>query len=159
MSENKFSHQKRKKSIAISQQKSILTDDGTFHILSSGPLLKTLWSTTWLFNTSYLTDSYVVFTLKMESVSKNTIFGLKMMVKSGLEKIFLKFLHAGDYFPLLHKSAQNHKFSNKNNYLPAWRDFKINFSRPLFTIIFRPKMVFLDTDSILREKTMYESVK
>jgi len=82
-----------------------------------------------------------------------------MMVKSGLEKIFLKFLHAGDYFPLLHKSAQNHKFSNKNNYLPAWRDFKINFSRPLFTIIFRPKIVFLDTDSILRVKTMYDSVK
>ena len=108
---------------------------------------------------SYLTDTYVVFTLKIESVSKNTIFGLKMMVKSGLEKIFLKFLHAGDYFPLLHKSAQNHKFSNKNNYLPAWRDFKINFSRPLFTIIFRPKIVLLDTDSILRVKTMYESVK
>ena len=62
-------------------------------------------------NTSYLTDSYIVFTLKMESVSKNTIFGLKMMGKSGLEKIFLKFLYAGDYFPLLHKSAQNHKFS------------------------------------------------
>ena len=53
------------------------------------------------FNMSYLT----VFTLKMESVSKNTIFGLKMMVKSDLEKIFLKILHAGDYFPLLHKSA------------------------------------------------------
>ena len=70
-------------------------------------------------NTSYLTDSFIVFTLKMESVSKNTIFGLKGMVKSGLEKIFLKFLHAGDYFPLLHKSAQNHKFSNKNNHLPA----------------------------------------
>ena len=49
----------------------------------------------------------------MESVSQNTIFGLKMMVKSGLE-IFLKYLHAGDYFPLLHKSAQNHEFSNKN---------------------------------------------
>ena len=49
------------------------------------------------------------------------------MVKSGLEKIFLKFLHAGDYLPLLHKSAQNDKFSNKNNYLPTWRDFKINF--------------------------------
>ena len=70
-------------------------------------------------NTSYLTDSYIIFTLKMESVSKNTIFGLKMMVKSGLEKIFLKFLHAGDYFPLLHKIVQNHKFSNKNNYHPA----------------------------------------
>ena len=65
------------------------------------------------FHTSYLNDSYISFTLKMESVSKNTIFGLKMTVKSGLEKIFLKFLHAGDYFPLLHKSVQNHKFSNK----------------------------------------------
>ena len=91
---------------------------------------------------SYVTESYIVFTHKMESVSKNTIFSLKMMVKSGLEKIFLKFLHVGDYFPLLHKSAQNHKF-------PEWRNFKINFSAPLFNIIFRPKMVFLDTDSIL----------
>ena len=36
---------------------------------------------------SYLTDSYIGFTLEMESVSKNTIFGLKMMVKRGLEKI------------------------------------------------------------------------
>ena len=92
-----------------------------------------------IINKSYLTDSYIVFTLKMESVSKNIIFGLKMMMKSGIEKI---------YFLLLHKSAQNHKFINKNNYLPAWRDFKIIFSRPLLTIIFRPKMVFLDTDSI-----------
>ena len=48
-----------------------------------------------IFNTSYLTDSYIGFTLKMESVTKNTIFGLKMMVKSGLEKIILKSLHAG----------------------------------------------------------------
>ena len=46
-------------------------------------------------NTSYLTDSYNMFTLKMESVSKNTIFGLKMMVKSGLEKFILRSLHAG----------------------------------------------------------------
>ena len=36
-------------------------------------------------NLTRLTDSYIIFTLKMESVSKNTIFGLKMMVKSGLE--------------------------------------------------------------------------
>ena len=43
-------------------------------------------------------------------------------------------------------------------YLPAWRDFKIFVSRLLFTIIFRPKMAFLDTDSILRVKRMYESV-
>ena len=65
-----------------------------------------------------------------------------MMVKSGLEKIFLEFLHAGDYFLLLHKIAKNNIFSNKNNYLPAWRDFKIFLSTPLFTIIFRPKIVF-----------------
>ena len=55
----------------------------------------------------------IVYVLKMEYVLRNNIFGLKMMVKSGLEKIFLKFLHAEHYFPLLHKSAQNHKFSNK----------------------------------------------
>ena len=42
-------------------------------------------------NTSYLTDSYIGFTLKMESLSKNKIFGLTMMVKSGLEKNILKF--------------------------------------------------------------------
>ena len=82
-----------------------------------------------------------------------------MMVKSGLEKIFFKFLHAGDYFSLLHKSVHNPKFSNKNIHLPAWRDFKTNFSRTLFTIIFRPEIVFFDTDSILRVKMMYESVK
>ena len=68
-----------------------------------------------------------MFTLKMESVSKNTIFDLKMMVKSGLVKSILKSINEGNYFSLLHKSAQNHKFSNKNNYLPAWRDFKIFF--------------------------------
>ena len=45
-------------------------------------------------NTSYLTDSYIVFTLKMESAPKIKNFGLKMMMKSGLEKIILKFLHA-----------------------------------------------------------------
>ena len=53
------------------------------------------------FNTSYLTDSYIVFTLKMESVSKNTIFGLKMVVKSGLEKFVLKSLHTGRWLFLL----------------------------------------------------------
>ena len=99
-----------------------------------------------------MTDSYIIFTLKMELTSKNTAFGLKMMVKSGLEKIFLKFLHEGDYFSLLQKSVQNQKFSNKNNHLPAWRDFNINFSTPLFTVIFRLKIGFLDTDSILGGK-------
>ena len=57
-------------------------------------------------STSWLTNSYIGFTLKMESVSKNTIFDIKMMVKSGLEKIILKSQNAGNYFSLLHKSAQ-----------------------------------------------------
>ena len=34
----------------------------------------------------------------MEYVSEINIFGLKMMVKSGLEKIFLKSLHAQSLF-------------------------------------------------------------
>ena len=79
-------------------------------------------------------------------------------MKSGLEKIFLKFLHAEDYFPLLHESASNHKFGNKNNYLPAWRDFKINFSRQCITTFFWTKMVYWIADSILRVNPMYESV-
>ena len=41
----------------------------------------------------------------------------------------------------------------------AWRDLKNIFPRPLFTIIFRPKIVILGTDSILGVKTMHESVK
>ena len=53
------------------------------------------------FNTSYLTVSYINFTLKIESVYKNTIFGLKMTEKSGLEKIILKSLHAGRLLFLL----------------------------------------------------------
>ena len=46
-------------------------------------------------NTSYLTNSYIIFTLEMESVPKIKNFGLKMMVKIGLEKFILKSLHAG----------------------------------------------------------------
>ena len=37
--------------------------------------------------------------------------------------------------------------------------FEKDFSRPLFTIIFRTEIVFLDTDSILRGNMMSESVK
>ena len=59
----------------------------------NAPKLRTVFQ-----STSYLTNSYIFFTLEIESVSKITIFGLKMMVKSGLEKIFLKFLHAEAIF-------------------------------------------------------------
>ena len=55
------------------------------------PVLEQLF----LFNTSYLTDSYISSTIKLESVSKNKLFDLKMMVKSGLEKNILKSLHSG----------------------------------------------------------------
>ena len=83
------------------------------------------------------------------------------MGKRGRQKIFLKFLYAGDNFLLLYKNAQNHKFSNENIYIFPYggMDFKKIYSRPLFIIIFRPKMVFLDADSILRVKIMYEIVK
>ena len=74
------------------------------------------------FNTSYLTDPYIVFTLKMESVLiQKYNFWPKNDGEKWSRKIFLNFHHAGDYFPLLHKIAQNHKFSNKNNYI----DFKL----------------------------------
>ena len=49
----------------------------------------------------------MAYVLKMEYVSKINIFGLKMMVKSGVEKIFLKFLHAQaifKHFFLLHRN-------------------------------------------------------
>ena len=52
------------------------------------------------FNTPYMSYSSIVYPVKMEYGSKNNIFGLKMMVKSGLEKIFLKFLHAQSLFQI-----------------------------------------------------------
>ena len=80
---------------------------------------------TWLNHTSFLPSNW--------TLSEIPIFGLKMMVKSGLEKIFFE--------------------------IPSCRRLIFLTSRPLFTIIFRPKMVIWDTDSILRVKPMYESVK
>ena len=49
-------------------------------------------------NTAYLTDSSIIFTLKMESVPEKTIFGLDMMVKSGLEKMFFEIPSSGRLF-------------------------------------------------------------
>ena len=53
-----------------------------------------------------------------------------MMVKSGLEKILLKFLHAESLFLDLliylikgRIFALNYKFSNKNDHVCAWKDF------------------------------------
>ena len=51
-----------------------------------------------LLNKQYLRNPDMVYVLKMEYVSNINIFGLKMKVKSGQEKIFLKFLHAQSSF-------------------------------------------------------------
>ena len=40
----------------------------------------------------------MVYILKMECVSKINFFGLNMIVKSGLDKIFLKFLNVQGLF-------------------------------------------------------------
>ena len=51
-------------------------------------------------------NSTIVYPVEMEYGSKINIFILKMMMKSGLEKIFLEFLHAQAIFrliDLLHK--------------------------------------------------------
>ena len=45
-------------------------------------------------NTQYMTYPTIVSPVKMEYGWNFSISGLKMMVKSGLEKIFLKFLHS-----------------------------------------------------------------
>ena len=45
-------------------------------------------------NNHYAADSCLVYIFKMEYAYKINIFDLKMMMKSGLEKIFLKFLQA-----------------------------------------------------------------
>ena len=45
-------------------------------------------------NTQNMKNPTIVSPVKMEYVWNFSISGLKMMVKSGLEKIFFKFLHA-----------------------------------------------------------------
>ena len=47
-----------------------------------------------IINTPNMTNSTLVSQVKMEYGWNFSIFGLKMMMKSGLGKIFLKFLHA-----------------------------------------------------------------
>ena len=57
--------------------------------------------------------------------------------------------------------CKNHSFSEVNHcvrkLLPAWRDFKNIFSRPLFTIICRPKMAKFYPYSILTNSYSYHS--
>ena len=46
-------------------------------------------------------NSTFVYPVKMEYVSEINIFALNMMMKSGLKKLFLKFLHAQAIFRLI----------------------------------------------------------
>ena len=85
-----------------------------------------------------------------------SISGLKMKMKSGVGKIFLKFLHAGDYFHLLHKSAENHKFSNIFPRMERFQKKILDHFPPSFL---GQNFLILGKDYILRVKTMYESVK
>ena len=63
-------------------------------------LLLSLFKAEASLNTSYLTDSYISFTLNMESVIKNTILCLKMMVKSYNRT---GFVFLGRWYGELHK--------------------------------------------------------
>ena len=81
-------------------------------------------------------------------------FWLKMMVKSGLEKNILKF-HVGLQRYLLTCQANSAFLSRffctgqQQLWRPLW-NFKIIFSRPLFTIIFKPKMLVSSPEILIR---------
>jgi hypothetical protein len=69
-----------------------------------------------MLNTKNMTNSTLVSPVKMEYGLNFSISDLKMMMKSGLGKIFLKFLHALTMSFLLLNFDQKYKFV-KLNYL------------------------------------------
>ena len=117
------------------------------------------WSIIFSINTLYMTNSTLVSPVKMEYEWNFSISGLKMMMKSGLGKTFLKNLHALTMSFLLANFDQKYKFSNKNDMVSTWRNFKNIFpTRPLFIIIFRPEMLKFHPHSILTGDTRVEFV-
>ena len=79
------------------------------------------------FNTQNMTNSTLVSPVKMEYGWNFSISGLKMMMKSGLGKIFLKFLHVLKMLSLLLNLYFWSKFSNKNDMVSAWRPEMLKF--------------------------------
>ena len=75
-------------------------------------------------NTRYMTNSTLVSPVKMEYGWNFSISGLKMVMKSGLGKIFLKFLYALTMLFLLLNLHFWSKFSDKNDMVNTWRNFK-----------------------------------
>ena len=115
------------------------------------------WPDSWI-NTPYMKNSTLVSRAKMEYGWNFSISGLKMMMKSGLGKIFLKFFHALTMLFLLLNLYFWSKFSNKNDMVSARRNFKNIFPRPLFIIIFRPEMLKFHQYSISTGDTKVEFV-
>ena len=110
------------------------------------------------FNTQYMTNSTLVSPVKIEYGWNFSISGQKMMMKSGLGKTFLKFLHALTMLFLLLNLYFLAKFSNKNDMESSWRNFKNIFPRTLFIIIFKPEMLKSHPYSILTGDTRVEFV-
>ena len=91
-------------------------------------------------------------------MSKITLTRLISQIPDSYIYLFiLKSLHARNIDIFISEFVILGTFMKKGKV--AWRNFKNLFSRPLFTIIFRQKIVFLDTGLILRVRTIYESVK
>ena len=93
---------------------------------------------------------------------KNTNFGLKMMVKSGLEKFILKsLLHAGKWLFLLLNLwfwAKIFPFMQYGKLVSRMEGLQNKFLYTNFHHLFRPNGLFLDINSFLRVKTMYEQL-
>ena len=118
-----------------------------------------------------------------KQAAQATQFGAIWLQLIGQE-VWQKLSYLFDQLPRLHKSLGNPTdlVCSRNDYI-LWYKFQKfkkcknisgyalrkssllhggiskTFFRPLFTIILRPKIVILDSDSVLRVKTMYESVK
>ena len=97
--------------------------------------------------------SIIIYPVKMESVSKITIFVLKVVVK--LVQIFLQIPPCGKrgflYTEIVVLGKNLPLFMMRNNFPNGGISKEIN-SRPLF----RPKMVILDADFLLTRYTIYE---
>ena len=108
-------------------------------------------------NTQYMTNPTIVYPVKMEYGWNFSISGIKMMVKSGLEFFFEISLCTHHFifiteFELLIKIPPFYEVNSFNRkWLAHGEISKIFFSRPLFTIIFRPEMLKFHPYSILTQ--------
>ena len=129
-----------------------MTNNGTIclpYTCHNNPSL--IWT---CFNTQYMTNSTLVSPVKMEYGWNFSISGLKTLMKSGLGKIFVKFLHVLTILFLYFWS----KFSNKNDTVSVWGNFKNIFPRPLFIITFNPEILRFHTYSNLTGDTRVKFV-